>query len=76
MRLKIEEQAWNRGFWDGEAGEPLVSCPFAVGTTESWSWSSGYIEGKAFRNGFKATRPYASMAAQKKGREGAEPGAD
>jgi ribosome modulation factor len=41
--------AWQRGFAAGFAGEPLDCCPFAAGTRESWSWVSGYIEGKARR---------------------------
>jgi ribosome modulation factor len=57
MRLRIDGDAWNRGFWDGEDGKPLRSCPYAVGTTERWSWSSGYIEGDAARRGFKAAHP-------------------
>ena len=59
MRFELNEQTWNRGFSDGETGAPLVSCACAVGTAEGWSSSSGYIEAKAFRNGFNATRPYA-----------------
>ena len=65
MRLQIDGNAWNRGFWDGELGLPLRSCPYAVGTTQRWSWSSGYIEGNAFRNGFKATLPCSPMRPRK-----------
>ena len=61
MRLKIDGNAWNQGFWDGELGLPLRLCPYAVGATERWSWSSGYIEGDAYRNGFKATLPCSPM---------------
>ena len=57
MRLTIDGNAWNRGFWDGELGLPLRLCPYAVGTTERWSWSSGYIEGNAARNGYAVIRP-------------------
>ena len=57
MRLSIDSHAWSRGFHDGEAGRPLHSCPYAVGTTERWSWSSGYIEGNAARRGYSAHRP-------------------
>ena len=56
MRLTIDGNAWNRGFWDGELGLPLRSCPYDVGTTERWSWSSGYIEGNAARNGYAVVR--------------------
>ena len=57
MRLSIDSHAWSRGFHDGEAGKPLRSCPYAIGTTERWSWSSGYIEGNAARRGYSAHRP-------------------
>ena len=57
MRLSLNTDAWDRGFQDGEQGKPLGSCPYAPGTTESWSWVSGYIEGKAARNGYSAARP-------------------
>ena len=57
MRLTIDGQAWDRGFEDGELGMPLRACPYEIGTTESWSWSSGYVEGKAARNGYSVTRP-------------------
>ena len=57
MRLTIDGNAWNQGFRDGELGLPLRSCPYAVGATERWSWSSGYIEGNAARNGFAVIRP-------------------
>ncbi len=56
MRLTIDGQAWDRGFEDGELGLPLRACPYEIGTTESWSWSSGYVEGKAARNGYAITR--------------------
>ena len=65
MRLTIDGNAWNRGFWDGELGLPLRCCPYAVGSTERWSWSSGYIEGNAFRKGFKATLPCSPMRPRK-----------
>jgi ribosome modulation factor len=57
MRLELDEQAWNRGFMDGEQGKPLQSCPYAPRTTQSWSWVSAYIEGKAARNGYSAANP-------------------
>jgi ribosome modulation factor len=47
MRLELDEHAWNRGFEDGRQGKSLHSTPYDQGTTESWSWVSGYIEGKA-----------------------------
>ena len=57
MRLEIDGDAWNQGFYDGEEGKPQHSCPYPVGSTEGWSWSSGYIEGKAARHGYAASRP-------------------
>jgi ribosome modulation factor len=57
LRIVINEQAWNRGFWDGDSGKPSHACPCAVDADERLSWLSGYIEGKAFRNGYIATPP-------------------
>ena len=57
MRIEIDGQAWNKGFEDGEQGEALLSCPCATATTGSLSWVSGYIEGKAARNGYSPARP-------------------
>ena len=72
MRIEIDRQAWNRGFWDGELGKPLDCCPYAVKAAESLSWLSDYIEGKAFRNGFRATPP-GSLVPRQKMRRAAEP---
>ena len=30
MRIEIDRQAWNRGFWDGELGNLLDCCPYAA----------------------------------------------
>jgi len=57
MRIDINEQAWNRGFCDGDSGKPSSACPYGVESDERLSWVSGYIEGKAFRNGYIATPP-------------------
>jgi ribosome modulation factor len=57
MRIDINEQAWNQGFWDGDSGKPSLACPYGVESDERLSWMSGYIEGKAFRNGYIATPP-------------------
>jgi len=57
MRIEIDGQACNRGFDDGEQAKPLCPCPYALGTTESLSWVSGYIEGQAARNGYSPARP-------------------
>ena len=65
MRLEIDGNAWNQGFWDGEMGLAPRSCPYARGTSDSLSWSSGYIEGKAARNGYKATLPCSPLPLRK-----------
>ena len=65
MRLTIDVTAWNRGFAAGEQGRPSRSCPYDRGTTESWSWSSGYIEGQAARNGFDASLPCSPLPPRK-----------
>ena len=65
MRIEINEQAWNRGFWDGDSREPSHACPYAVDADERLSWLSGYIEGKAFRNGYIATPPGSRVPLQK-----------
>ena len=64
MRIEIDGQAWDKGFEDGEQGVPLCPCPYALGTTESLSWVSGYIEGKAARKGCSANRQKARSAAE------------
>ncbi len=64
MRIEIDGQAWDKGFEDGEQGESLFLCPYEPGTTESLSWVSGYIEGKAARNGYSATRAGTRRAAE------------
>ena len=42
---------WNEGYVAGLSGPCLSSCPYPASTTESWSWCSGYIEGKSNRLG-------------------------
>lgn len=38
-------QPWNEGYQAGKVGQ--ADCPYQVGTTAAWSWSSGYVEGRA-----------------------------
>jgi ribosome modulation factor len=57
MRIEMDEQAWLRGFDDGEQGKPLNECPYPIGCDGSLSWISGYIEGKAARDGYTVIRP-------------------
>jgi len=45
--LRQDRSSWQRGYRAGCIG--LSACPFPAGTAESWSWISGYIEGKAAR---------------------------
>jgi ribosome modulation factor len=53
--LKMDDDAWEKGFIDGEAGHSR--CPFSAVTREAWSWSSGWIEGDAKRRGFSYSYP-------------------
>jgi hypothetical protein len=46
---------WQGGYRAGCLG--LSACPFPAGTAESWSWISGYIEGKAARVAKPEPRP-------------------
>ena len=43
--MTLDPHAWRQGFESGQRDEPV--CPYAASTREGWSWSSGYIEGKA-----------------------------
>jgi ribosome modulation factor len=43
------EDAWQAGYAAGAVGLPMSRCPAPAGTIESWSWHSGFIEGKAQR---------------------------
>jgi hypothetical protein len=47
--LIIDPEAWAAGFAAGEAGKPLIACPYPARSTEALSWHSGFIEGKAKR---------------------------
>jgi hypothetical protein len=55
--LKQDSKAWTEGF---EAGERKlrtpVRCPYSAGTTQAWSWHSGFIEGDAKRQGYGHNR--------------------
>ena len=55
-RLSLDDRAWREGFRDGEQSQPLRACPYPVGSIERWSWSSGYIEGKAVRQKSRTCR--------------------
>jgi hypothetical protein len=47
--LRMDVNAWQEGFDAGFSGQRLSSCQHHVGSVQAWSWSSGYIEGKAKR---------------------------
>ena len=47
--LRQDADSWRQGYKAGLSGEPLSARPYPVGTIASWSWHSGYIEGKAAR---------------------------
>jgi ribosome modulation factor len=49
MTSEINETAWQEGYAAGARGERVLACPYRAGTVECWSWSSGFIEGKATR---------------------------
>jgi hypothetical protein len=55
--LKHDPKAWEEGFSAGEntARIPL-RCPYPAGTTQAWSWHSGYVEGDAKRQGYSYSR--------------------
>jgi hypothetical protein len=48
----MDRDAWIAGFRAGARGLSTTKCPHRPGTNESYSWHSGYIEGKAKHDGF------------------------
>ena len=51
MDLRMDEYAWRAGVRAGAAGRERSSCPYPSASGEAWSWQSGFIEGKAKREG-------------------------
>ena len=47
--MRQDERFWNEGYRAGLRGMSLAARRHPVGSTASWSWSSGYIEGNAAR---------------------------
>jgi hypothetical protein len=47
--MRQDARSWDEGYRAGRRGLSLAARRYPVGTTESWSWSSGYIEGDAAR---------------------------
>ena len=55
--LKHDPKAWEEGFSAGESRvRSPFRCPYRAGTTQAWSWHSGYIEGEAKRQGYSYSR--------------------
>ena len=51
--LKHDPNAWEEGFSAGENRVRIpLRCPYPSGTTQAWSWHSGYVEGDAKRQGY------------------------
>ncbi|HLK64472.1 MAG TPA: hypothetical protein VKU19_13595 [Bryobacteraceae bacterium] len=56
VNLTMDAEAWRGGFTAGDTGRLMHKCPYRAGTTEAWSWCSGWIEGDAKRQGFSYSR--------------------
>jgi len=55
--LRQDPKAWEKGFKAGESTvRAPVRCPYSAGTTQAWSWHSGYVEGDAKRQGYSYSR--------------------
>ncbi len=55
-RLELDAAAYRAGYAAGLAADGR-ECPYPARSTESWSWSSGFIEGEAKREqGFRPPR--------------------
>ena len=47
--MRQDARFWNEGYRAGLRGMSLAARRYLVGSTASWSWSSGFIEGNAIR---------------------------
>ena len=47
--MRQDERFWNEGYRAGLRGMSLAARRHPVGSTASWSWSSGYVEGNVIR---------------------------
>ena len=47
--IKQDVKSWHEGYRAGRSGVDTRACPHPAASTEGWSWSSGFIEGKAAR---------------------------
>ena len=55
--LKHDPKAWEEGFSAGKSRVRFpLGCPYPAGTTQAWSWHSGYVEGDAKRQGYSYSR--------------------
>jgi hypothetical protein len=50
-RLSHNPIAWEQGFAAGERGVRITRCPYPLSETDRWSWTRGWIEGDAKRQG-------------------------
>ncbi len=44
--LRQDMRAWMKGYLAGATGRRSGDCPYRAGTTEAWSWCSGFVEGQ------------------------------
>ena len=66
--LKHDPRAWEAGFSAGESRIRFsLRCPYPAGTTEAWSWHSGYVEGDAKRQGYSYSRGALSNGSSSRG---------
>lgn len=66
--IEIDAESWDQGVRDGARG--VASPVWALGPSRgpgrcSWSYNSGRIEGKAFRDGFEVSMQVAMVATGK-----------
>ena len=55
--LRHDRKTWEEGFKAGASRVRIPArCPYGAGTTQAWSWYSGYIEGDAKRRGYSYSR--------------------
>jgi ribosome modulation factor len=55
-KVDLDDAAWSAGYAAGLGGKSKP-CPYPAGSSQSLSWSSGLIEGKAKRDqGFRRPR--------------------
>ena len=41
----MPDRPWREGVESGQKG--MANCPYKMGSTDAWAWSSGYVEGRA-----------------------------